>query len=97
MTAAKTVIATFNIIKHKLTVTKAGAGIGTVTSTSAGISRGTDCTEQYLPGTVVTLTAAPSAGSVFAGWSGACTGTATTYKVTMSAAKSVTAAFNKKL
>jgi alpha-tubulin suppressor-like RCC1 family protein/uncharacterized protein (DUF2141 family) len=41
----------------------------------------------------VTLTATAVNGSIFAGWSGACTGTGTC-QVTMSAAKSVTATFN---
>jgi uncharacterized repeat protein (TIGR02543 family) len=77
-----------------LSVTKAGTGNGTVTSSPAGISCGTDCSESYANGTVVTLTAAPAAGSIFAGWSGSCTGTGTC-SVTMSAAKSVTATFNK--
>ncbi|WP_411727836.1 InlB B-repeat-containing protein, partial [Methyloglobulus sp.] len=35
----------------------------------------------------------PSAGSKFSAWSGACTGTAITCSVTMSAAKTVTASF----
>ena len=41
----------------------------------------------------MTLTATPEAGSVFAGWSGACTGTGDCV-VTMDAVKSVTATFN---
>jgi hypothetical protein len=40
-----------------LTVTKAGTGTGTVTSDPPGISCGTDCSEVYADGTVVTLTA----------------------------------------
>ncbi|MGI8822848.1 MAG: InlB B-repeat-containing protein, partial [Acidimicrobiia bacterium] len=58
-----------------LTVVKAGDGTGTVTSTPVGIDCGVDCAESYLPGTSVTLNAAPAANSVFTGWSGACTGT----------------------
>ena len=61
-----------------LTVTKPGNGAGTVTGT--GFSCGTDCTESYPDGTVisVTLTATADAGSTFTGWSGAgCTGTGT--------------------
>ncbi|HEY0796835.1 MAG TPA: hypothetical protein VGD64_13770, partial [Acidisarcina sp.] len=46
----------------------------------------------YNSGTPVTLSATAATGSTFAGWSGACTGTASC-QVTMSAAKSVTATF----
>jgi uncharacterized repeat protein (TIGR02543 family) len=42
----------------------------------------------------VTLTAAAAGGSAFAGWSGACTGTAATCTVTMTANRAVTATFN---
>jgi len=76
-----------------VTVTKSGTGTGTVTSSPAGISCGTDCTETYTSGTMVTLSSSPAAGSTFAGWSGACTGTGSCV-VTMSAARSVTATFN---
>lgn len=79
---------------YTLSTTKAGIGVGTITSSPAGINCGTDCSESYGINTVVNLVATPSAGSVFAGWSGACTGTAGC-QVTMSAAKSVTATFNK--
>jgi hypothetical protein len=61
-----------------LTVSKSGTGQGTVSSSPAGISCGTDCTQTYTSGTVVTLSAAAASGSKFAGWSGGgCTGTAT--------------------
>jgi len=93
MNAATTVSATFTIITNPLTVALAGTGAGTVTSSPAGISCGADCTEAYNIGTAVTLTAAPNASSVFAGWSGGgCTGTGTCV-VTMNAAASVTATF----
>ena len=93
MNSAKTVSATFTLNTYALTVSKVGAGSGTVTSSPAGITCGADCGENYSSGTTVTLTAAPQAGSSFAGWSGACTGTGTC-TVTMSAARSVTASFN---
>jgi uncharacterized repeat protein (TIGR02543 family) len=88
MTTAKTVIATF---KPKLTVSKVGSG--TVTSSPAGINCGTTCAAYFPFNGTVTLTATPAAGSTFAGWSGACSGTATTCKVTMNITKSVTATF----
>ena len=40
-----------------LTVTKSGAGSGTVTSTPSGIACGSDCTENYYTPVSVTLTA----------------------------------------
>ena len=47
------------------------------------------------PATVVTLTATPSNGEVFAGWSGGgCTGNSTTCAVVMTQAQNVTATFN---
>ncbi len=53
-----------------LTVGKAGSGSGTVTSSPVGIDCGADCTESYADGTQVSLTATPSSGSTFSGWSG---------------------------
>jgi beta-glucosidase len=76
-----------------LTVTKAGAGAGTVTSTPAGIDCGTACSASYASGTMVTLTATPASGSIFQSWSGACTGTAATCAVSMTAARTVNAEF----
>jgi hypothetical protein len=59
-----------------LQVTKNGTGSGTVTSSPSGISCGTTCSRSFSGGTTVTLTAVPSSGSVFAGWSGGgCAGT----------------------
>jgi len=78
---------------YTLSVTKSGSGTGTVTSSPAGISCGATCSASYASGTTVTLTAAPTAGSTFAGWSGACSGTGTC-TVTMNTSRSVTATFN---
>ena len=74
-----------------LTVTTIGQG--KVTSNPAGIDCGTDCIESYASGTSVTLTAIPSAGYTFSGWSGDCAGSGTCV-LSMTAAKSVTATFN---
>ena len=76
-----------------LTVSKTGAGSGTVTSNPAGISCGATCSAAFAIGTMVTLTAAPVAGSTFTGWSGSCTGTGAC-TVTMSSARAVTASFS---
>jgi phospholipase C len=80
-------------VKYKLTVKKSGAGTGTVTSSPGGISCASTCSASYTKGTSVKLTEAPKAGSKFSGWSGSCSGTATTCKVSVAAAKSVTATF----
>ena len=94
MSAAVSVTATFALTpsSYALTVTKAGDGDGTVTSSPAGINCGADCGENYTSGTAVSLTPTPTAGSVFVGWSGACTG-AGSCQVTMSGARSVGASF----
>jgi len=93
ITAATSVTATFNLQQFTLTVNRAGAGTGTITSSPAGINCGADCSEAYNHGTMVTLTATPSGGT-FAGWSGGgCSGTGTCV-VTITAATTVTATFN---
>jgi hypothetical protein len=94
MDAATSVTATFNLnpATYTLSVTKGGDGAGTVTSSPAGINCGADCSEPYSAGTVVTLTPTPVTGSVFTGWSGACSG-AGSCQVTMNAARSVNASF----
>jgi hypothetical protein len=94
LTAATTVTATFSLPQYLLTVTKAGGGTGTVTSNPAGVNCGTDCSEPYTAGTSVTLTASPTTGFGFVGWSGAgCSGTGTCV-VTVNAATTVVATFS---
>ncbi|MEO8102520.1 MAG: hypothetical protein ABI790_08335 [Betaproteobacteria bacterium] len=76
-----------------LSVGLAGTGSGSVASMPAGIVCGADCSEPYISGTLVTLTATPSGGSLFSGWTGGgCTGTGTCV-VTIAAATSVAATF----
>ena len=96
MSTTKNVTATFNrsTTTYSLTVAKAGTGTGTVTGSPAGINCGADCTQTYAVNTIVFLTPISAAGSVFTGWSGACTGTATC-KITINAARNVTATFNR--
>jgi len=94
MSQVRSVTATFNVQMYALKVGMAGTGSGTVTSSPAGIDCGTACEANYASGTVVTLTATARSGSTFQGWSGACSGTASTCQVTMSQARSVTATFN---
>jgi uncharacterized repeat protein (TIGR02543 family) len=81
-------------------VTIAGTGTGSVKATALGQTTQTcttgTCTWTYPSNTSVTLTATPNAGSVWAGWSGDCTGTSTTCTVKISSTKArvVTATFN---
>lgn len=71
-----------------------GAGTGKVTSSPKGINCGDKCSATYPAETVVTLTAKATKGSTFGGWGGACSGMVATCYVTVSAAVSVTAAFD---
>jgi hypothetical protein len=89
----RAVTATFELVKHTLTVSKAGSGAGTVTSSPAGIDCGGSCSAQFTQGTSVTLTGAAAANSTFAGWSGACTGTGNC-TLTLDQDRAVTATFN---
>ncbi len=73
---------------YKLNVDTSGTGTGSV-SKSPNLS-------EYYPGQQVTLTANPSADSVFSGWSGAASGSDTSVTVTMDGNKSVTANFTAK-
>ena len=56
-------------------VNRVGMGSGIVTSTPAGFTCRNTCALDLPPGSGVILTATPDPGSVFAGWSGACSGT----------------------
>jgi uncharacterized repeat protein (TIGR02543 family) len=64
-----------------------------VSSVPPGINCGSECSENYLNSTAVTLTASAESGFVFEGWSGGgCTGTGTCV-VTISGNVTVTATF----
>jgi hypothetical protein len=77
---------------NNLSVTVAGSGV--VGSTPAGLacSSGT-CVSAFGTGAVVTLTATPTGGNIFQGWSGACSGTGNCV-VTVNGAESVNASFS---
>ena len=78
---------------YDLTVEKTGTGSGSVTSSPAGIDCGATCSHVYDDGTQVILTANPTAGSTFTGWSGAgCSGTGTC-EVTVNSDHTATANF----
>ena len=58
-----------------LQVTIAGTGSGVVTSNDQEIDCPADCSAEHIPGDQLILMATADAGSVFEGWSGACSGT----------------------
>lgn len=105
MNSSKTCIASFSDTNsqpppppppaYTLTIYKAGTGSGTVTSNPAGINCGSTCSASFQPSILVTLTALPNTGSVFAGWGGACSAClGSTCVVTMDTHKSCTVIFN---
>ena len=75
-----------------LSVSKNGSGAGSVTSLDGGIGCGATCTSAYVNGSNVLLAATPTAGSVFTGWLGPCTGT-TSCEVPVNGAATVNATF----
>ena len=85
--------------KRMLTAKKQGTGSGkvtssaTVTSTAPALDCGATCAVRIDTGTLMTLQAVASAGSVFVGWSGPCTGTASTCSVVVDTDQTVTADF----
>src|SRR5207249_5542660 len=88
--ANTTVTATF-VPLYTLTVNLNGAG--SVTSAPVGIACGATCSALFASGTAVALTATPTAGFAFTGWSGGgCSGTGTC-TVTLNGASTVTATF----
>jgi MYXO-CTERM domain-containing protein len=97
MSAARSVSATFNIITYALTAAPHGNGTGSITSAPAGLNcaPGQSCSHSFNAGTVVTLTATPTAGSFLAAWGGACSGSAMTCTVAMNMERSVEATFTR--
>jgi hypothetical protein len=81
----KVVTATFTQNQHTLTVNTVGSG-----SVAKNPDQGT-----YAFGTVVTLTAVPSAGWSFGAWSGAATGSTNPVTITLDSNKVVTATFTQ--
>jgi hypothetical protein len=74
------------VVYYTLSLSQDGTGTGKVTAKPSGLT--------YVSGTVVTVTAAPSSGSEFEGWSGDASGTANSVQLTMNSDLSVTATFD---
>ena len=85
---------------YTLTVTKAGAGTGSVNSDGGApfnpqngmIGCGSTCTTKFLSGTTVNLSAAGDPGDFFSSWAGACSGSGSC-SVLMNSDQTVTANF----
>ena len=93
MDHARICTATFsNISPTTYSLTLSTVGQGRITGT--GIDCGTDCSESYPAGTLLTLTATPDPFHVFAGWGGECGGQNQILNVTMNQAKTCSATFN---
>jgi sugar lactone lactonase YvrE len=84
---------TFSVTPPQLTVLKSGTGSGMVTSSPAGILCGDVCSTTFTPSQVFTLTAIPTADSIFAGWSG--NADCNDGVVTMDAARNCVARFDR--
>lgn len=82
-------IAAANLAIPSVTVTKTGSG----TVTGDKINCGGNCTEQVAAGTTITLTANTPGNAEFGGWSGDCTGIASTCSLTVTQPATVNAAF----
>ena len=90
---------TGGVLLPQLTIYQVGLGTGTVTSADGVVNcttvGGAACTGNYVLGTTVTLTAVPSPGSTFGGWSVNCSPpTNSTCSIVMNNNEPVGAIFN---
>ncbi|MFH1436973.1 MAG: DUF1565 domain-containing protein [Pseudomonadota bacterium] len=97
MTSETAMTATFTLNRYTLSVSLAGSGNGTVTSTPPGIDCGSDCSQAYDFGTSVTLSASVVGCSAFIGWSGGVCSGPGDCMVTVTADMTVTAEFQEGL
>jgi uncharacterized repeat protein (TIGR02543 family) len=95
MNGAKTVEADFAGGNTTYVLSAQVNGSGTVTGAgiSCTIASSVGCAVQQAAGATVTVTATPSAGASFTGWTSGCTGTSPTCTVQMVAARAVAASF----
>src|SRR5206468_8680984 len=90
MNDARAITATFLLDRHQLGVTLTGSGSGYVVSNPVGVNcgpYGPRCFNYYDYGTVVTMSATPDPGSMFAGWTGCDSFSGSSCTVTMTAEK----------
>ncbi|MFO0676507.1 MAG: hypothetical protein U0169_08235 [Polyangiaceae bacterium] len=78
-------------------ITKTGNGEGTISISPGPITCTASCTStsgNFVSGSTIAPSAIPAPGHTFVGWSGACTGTATTCTATVGAGTSIGAQFD---
>jgi hypothetical protein len=82
-------------VRGTLSVASSGSGAGTVVSSPAGISCPSDCTDDFIWGSTITLQATANTDSVFLGWQGGgCSGTGDC-EVLFEEAATITAEFTR--
>lgn len=92
MNGSHSCTATFTAATAAYTLTVSETGSGTVSSIDGGITCGGVCSQTYVAGTTVTLTASPAPGWSFSSWSGTCSG-GPVVQVAMNSNQSCTANF----
>jgi hypothetical protein len=96
MSEATNIAATFSRSQssQRIGLTLTGSGSGVVSSSPSGINCPQKCDANFVDGTTVTLTAVGSAGSVFSGWSGGCSGNQKTCSLLATNSATVSATFD---
>ncbi len=89
--SAGSITPTARVTLYTLSVSKSGSGFVSGT----GISCGSDCSESLQQGTSVSLSASPSSGYTFSGWSGCDSVSGSSCSLSMGSARSVTANFTQ--
>lgn len=93
MNGPKTVVATFSVARHTLSIATDGAGRGRVSSSPGNLDCDDACDELFDHDSLVSVAATPEPGSTFGGWAGDCIGTSDC-SVTVDGPRQVTATFN---
>lgn len=94
MAEARAVSATFEPGGARTLVRASVTGSGRITSQPSGLDCPSNCASAFSTSSTVAVTAVPSAGHAFAGWSGDCSGGAETCSLSLTQERSVIASFS---